>query len=310
MENLYKEYDEIIEVFKNTTEYKEILKNIDYFYQYLANMSLYTNNFFAMPIAFNGLSLKTKLSKEMTEEEIMSLLENIKSTHMLDLGVLLENSKRTLYSFRLCIEVVNISDALTLFRRFKDDLFLLIYFIRLSKPRDCDYDTETNLKQWNKDVKDAKDWASNRMKGVYYTKIIRLLKKDELINQLDKKLNIFKYLIDVTEKLNNYAHSNGMNFLNISSPIHNRRGSALLLKYINTDLNTVISYLITILFYISPEFLMSNDFIDYKDAGLEPPEGCQYLVAPFHQQLIDDVLYKVNPSLKDFLKNNTSMNIT
>ena len=41
--------------------------------------------------------------------------------------------------------------------------------------------------------------------------------------------------------------------------------------------------------------MMSSDYCDYKDCGMEPPEGCQYDVAPFIQLFLDKTIYKAFP---------------
>jgi hypothetical protein len=309
MEGIYFEYSKIENTFSKTNEYKNLLENIDYYFELFTNMYYGINNFYSMQISFNDVSFTNLTEEKFNEEFFISYLNNIKKTNMLDLSILFNNCKSTLYSFRKCIEVINISDALTLFRKFKDDYLLFIYFVKLGSPNETDYNTIEKLKSWNDYVDDANNWANNRMGNVYYTKVIKFLKTDPKISKLDDETNCFEHITHLTKNLNNFAHSNGISFINNYNPIYNKQETLKLLYYINKELDLVCSYLLTILFTISPHYLMSNDYIDYKDAGQEPPEGSQYWIAPFYQDYIDNKLSNTKSILKQFLIENTCMQI-
>jgi|SRR5690554_1695971 len=309
MKDIYFEYKKIEDTFSNVSECKILLENIDYYFKLFTNMYFGINNFYSIQNSFNdNLNMNIGI-EEFDKESFINYLNNIKDTNMLDLSILFYNCKSTLYSFRKCIEVINISDALTLFRKFKDDFLLFIYFVKLGSPNDSDYNTKEKLKLWNDYYEDANSWANNTMGNVYYSKIIKLLKTEPKIKKLDDETKCFEFIINLTKKLNNFAHSNGRSFINNYNPIYNKQKILKLLNYINEQFNMVCSFLLTILFTISPHYLMSSDYIDYKDAGSEPPEGSQYWIAPYFQEYFDNKLYKSNPSLKKFLIDNTCMHI-
>jgi hypothetical protein len=46
---------------------------------------------------------------------------------------------------------------------------------------------------------------------------------------------------------------------------------------------------------LKPVYMMSHDYIDYKDCGMEPPEGCEYDVSPFVQEYLEKTMYKICP---------------
>ncbi len=47
---------------------------------------------------------------------------------------LIDSVVKTLCSIRMCCQYGNISDANTLIRKYRDDMFLFLYFIEVSKP--------------------------------------------------------------------------------------------------------------------------------------------------------------------------------
>jgi hypothetical protein len=57
----------------------------------------------------------------------------------------------------------------------------------------------------------------------------------------------------------------------------------------------VIMFHVTCVFCMNPVYLMSSDYSDYMDCGMEPPVDCQYDVAPFIQLFLDNTVYKTFP---------------
>ena len=227
----------------------------------------------------------------------------------MDLTILMNNSKNTLYSLRKCLEVMNLSDAMTLFRKLKDDLILFIYFLRLGNITAEDYDSMEKLEKWNKHVQNAYDWVNNSMKNVYSGSVIKLLKKDIHLKALNKKTKIFSDLFKLHDRLNDYSHSNGISYITRYNPILLEKESIFTLKYMNIEIDKVFAYLFTIVFYISPHYLSSPDYQDYMEMEMTPPEDCQYWISSYFNEFINKKICKVNPKLKEFLIDNTYMNI-
>ena len=57
---------------------------------------------------------------------------------------------------------------------------------------------------------------------------------------------------------------------------------------------------------IESPLLCSGDIEDYLDLGIEPPENCQYEIAPFIQEYINRKVVTIHPELKEFLQKNNS----
>ena len=57
---------------------------------------------------------------------------------------------------------------------------------------------------------------------------------------------------------------------------------------------------------VESALLCSGDIEDYLDLGIDPPEGCQYEIAPFIQKYIDEEVVKLHPELKKYLKENNN----
>lgn len=287
---------------KNTS-YCELVQQIDTFLSYLHSFAHYTNNFYEMQMTFKK---PTEHKKERNYEE---LVENIDLLNHLDLRSLVASSVNTLYNVRNCIEISNIPDAMTLLRKFKDDMLLFIYFIRLSSINPLEYNSDKKLDKLNKKIMNVIMWTNNSMSDVYYVDAIDLLKTDSNLARLDKETNIFKDFIDITKDLNNYAHSNGWKYVNYINPEIREKEITNLFIELKIKMNKIFSYLFTLIFYLKPIYLMSSDYLDYKDEGMVPPLGSEKWVANIHQEFIDNIINETNSKLKLFLVNNSPMDI-
>ncbi|MFW5490155.1 MAG: hypothetical protein ACNI3A_17325 [Desulfovibrio sp.] len=58
--------------------------------------------------------------------------------------------------------------------------------------------------------------------------------------------------------------------------------------------------------YIKEHYLSSNDYVDYLEFGEIPPENSQYWVAPFIQEMFEE-LSKYRPEVANFIREHTSM---
>jgi len=76
------------------------------------------------------------------------------------------------------------------------------------------------------------------------------------------------------------------------------------LKEILTQTSCISSLFLVLLLMVQSSLISSSDLIDHLDANLEPPEGCQYEIAPFIQNFIDLNVVRLHPELKEFLKDN------
>ncbi|MFA7105694.1 MAG: hypothetical protein WC154_00185 [Candidatus Izemoplasmatales bacterium] len=305
----YDDYEDIKRFYKSKTQYQELLNDLDYYYSLFENMNFFVNNFYIVINSFKSVKTFDKFTEDNILEIFNDYLENTKTTTHLDLGHMLYNSRNTLYSIRNCVEVLNVSDAMTLFRKFKDDLLLFVYFLKLSKASEEEYNTEEKLEKYNAHVKNAFDWSNNKLSDFYSHNAIKYLKKDNKIKKLSKSTSILSDLFKLNEGLNNFAHSNGISYITKYNPVHEVKQMMIFLGYMKRELNKVIATILTITFYLSPGYLASTDYVDYLDAGLTPPKGTQYIVASYLQDYIDNKIFKVNPKLKEFLVNNSCMNI-
>lgn len=241
----------------------------------------------------------------------------------------------TLQSIAFCLNASHISDAETLTRKYRDDLIQYLFILEtmnltnglseqeLQEYFDKGYDgilqgIETLYKIYkNGKRKSERDkaidaWYDNSLKESKEknyrreffdaSKYIHYLKKNKQINTLFENY-INKCWCDCNRKLNNYVHTNGIDYIQRNLPqfIGNR-----IEQYANGIVDLIIditSMILCIYILIDPSCIQSSDFLDFMDAGMQPPKDCQYWVAGIAQSFINNYVDKIEKGLKEFLKN-------
>jgi len=110
---------------------------------------------------------------------------------------------------------------------------------------------------------------------------------------------------DLSKRLNNYTHGNGKNYI-FDNAYHCKKNSDIQKKLDGIGINVwqITASFLSVLILLNPNYIMSSDLLDHLDMGLTPPEDAQYLVAPIFQDYMDTYITKINPELKDYLRDN------
>lgn len=231
---------------------------------------------------------------------------------------LIESASQTLHSIKLCCSIGSFSDANTLIRKFRDDLIQYVYILNILHKREPFIEenfAESLMKiRFNKNFTDDEKaiiaWFNNAVydlprpikKKLEFENYMKSLKQNENISQILNKYNLNEYWETLRKKLNDYVHNNGTRFSAQNTIKVYEKSLDTHLKNVLIRTSYIASFFMISLLMIESSLISSTDYIDYLECGLEPPEDCQYLVAPFIQQFIDNKIAKLHPELKKYLK--------
>lgn len=302
---IYRTQNKNHEVFKEKDEYLLLIETLDYYYNLFDSLPDSVNNFLVLFNIYDKHIKIEKINMENINEQLGKFFGNIIDSKMLDLRPMLYNLKTTLLSIKQCISIFDFSSAFTIFRKFKDDFLLFAYFLKLGNYYVIDSPKEHA--KYMKNVQNAFDWADDMMSGVYSKNIIDYFLMDDRIKSLEDDTKFLTDIKRLHQKLNNFAHSNGISYITKFDPILQVKETLKVLDYFTKQLDVVITSVFTIVFYTNPNYLQSTDYLDYTEANMTPPEDCQYWVVAYLQDFIDNKINKVNPKFKIFLQDHTSM---
>jgi hypothetical protein len=245
----------------------------------------------------------------------------------------LNNSAQTLQRIKLCCSIGSFADANTLIRRLRDDLLLYVYILDVTNKRkpfteetlnavsledpDKFADSFSNLcfnPHFTDEEKAVAAWLDNsvlelprnlKMK-LGFENYMKHLKQNENIVKIIEDYNLQNYWEALSYKLNNYVHNNGQQFTMHNLVRYNNNDLEIYFKNINTRTNYIITLFLIFILMTESALIGTSDIIDYLDCGMEPPEDCQYEIAPFIQEFIDHKVVKLHPELKQYLIDNNN----
>lgn len=208
--------------------------------------------------------------------------------------------KETLNSIREILYKGRINDSYALLRKYYDSTVINVY---------TNLFLEDNFSIENFLVKEINDWLGGKKKLPEYRIMSQYIKKSPRLAPITKLLNKNNLYRDIRERCNDHTHYNFyyFNILNDGNLYFPERIKNL--DQLHLDLENVFIQHFAYLFYLNDHYFMSSDYFDSMDANIKPEEGCENWVAPFIQDIFDEIVKNKRPDLAEEILKNSSMNI-
>lgn len=237
----------------------------------------------------------------------------------------ISSSIDTLNGINELCEIADFPDAYLLMRKLRDNLFLDLFLFEAQKnfekvPDDLFTNIDfSNVEEFVNALNDYNLWCIKKELNTEELIAINKWKNDELLmsNGADYKRNYFqfsRYLSYINDnnkdfnicytnflkesfskmglELNDYAHSNGTSAIIINEKPQN------VLFNIKKVLIRLERLFIISLFFIDSSLLSSDDYGDYIECNMTPPEGSQYWINGY----IKDVFLEIKRNNKSLFK--------
>jgi hypothetical protein len=207
----------------------------------------------------------------------------------------------TLDSISEILSKGRINDSYALLRKYYDSVIINIYTaIYLEENRSFENFIVQKIDRW---LKGEETLPEYRVMSQY----IRDSKKLAPINDLLYKDETYKNL---RNRCNDHTHYNYYYNLILNDGkvyIVNRLKHLDCLKL---DLQNIFILHLSYLFYLNDFYMSSSDYVDYLDCDMTPVEGSEYWVAPYVQNIYDNILKKYRLDLANLIKSSTQMGLT
>jgi hypothetical protein len=206
----------------------------------------------------------------------------------------------TLESIKDILMKGRINDAYTLLRKFYDAATINIYTnLYLDDHFSINNFVVEKINNWLKgkeQLPDIRTMNSYIQKSEKVAPIYKLIQKDKRYSELRNRCN-------------DHTHYNFyFNMLQNNNQIHLENRVAILNRFAK-DLENIFIYHLSYLFYLKDIYMMASDYIDCLDCGITPEPDSQYLVAPFVQEIFDNIIKKNRMDLVLEIKSSTSMKL-
>lgn len=208
----------------------------------------------------------------------------------------------TLESVKLILETGRIGDAFALLRKYHDSVTLNLY---------TNLYLQENHSFEKMIVQEVVDWINSRKKLPHDT--YRTM--SEYIEKSNQLKNMFKVIYgdsnyrDTRTRCNDHMHYNFFeNVLINDNQIHSQKRLQSL-DHFRNDLENIFILHLSCVFYLNSHYMISSDYTDALDIGMEPEPDSQYWVAPFIQKVFTEVIEAKRPDVATLIKNSTSMQL-
>ncbi len=193
-----------------------------------------------------------------------------------------------------------INDAYALLRKYYDAAVINIYTnLYLDENASIDNFVVEKIENW---LQGKEQLPTIQVMNTYIEKssksasIYKLLHKDKRYSELKDRCNDNVHY----NFYHNVLLNNSQTFLENRNPILNR---------FSKDLENIFILHLSYLFSIKEQYMMSSDYVDALDCEAMPEPDSQYFVAPFIQEVFDNVIKKNRNDLATEIKSNTSMRL-
>lgn len=201
-----------------------------------------------------------------------------------------------------CCKSFCISDANTLLRKYRDDLFFMLYI--------CIYDSikyTKNSKQIDRMENNIEMWLKNNLCDLNINEILKQIGSSVRLRDTIIKYNMQEKFKEIGIKLNNYVHGNGFAFYNKNAIFCNKNDVICQLKEINKHIRYITIVFLFLFIITVPQHITSTDYLDYLENNHTPPDGMEYLVAPFIEQFINENIGLIDKDGIEYLKEMTNL---
>ena len=136
------------------------------------------------------------------------------------------------------------------------------------------------------------------------------IRASEALMPINDVLNADDRYKRLRDRCNDHTHYNFYRYamLNDSSVHIDNRGWWL--DRFSEDVRDIFILHLGYIFFLNGHYMMSSDHLDALECGMEPEEDSQYWVAPFIQEMFDEVITPYRPDITAAIKANSAMQLS
>ncbi len=206
----------------------------------------------------------------------------------------------TLDSIQLVLLNGRINDAWALLRKYYDSTVINVYSAAYLK---------NNFGIENFVVEKINDWLQGKSQLPEFRVMSKYIRECQWLQNVNKiLLEKDKRYFDIRKRCNDHVHYNFYAHVMLNDKQIYIKNRTKFLDLFLQDMKDIFFMHISYIFFINQHYMASTDYVDYLDCGKNPPEGCQYWVAPFVQKVINR-MKDYRPDIVDFLRSETDMEL-
>lgn len=206
----------------------------------------------------------------------------------------------TLDSIKIVLTKGRVNDAYSLFRKYFDSTIINIY---------TNLYLEDNCTLENFIVTQIENWYKGKEQIPLFRTMSKYIKDSPKLKEITELLEKDQLYKSIRDRCNDHTHYNYYYNLLLNAGKNRLSEHSKVLYTLSQDLTAVFVQHFAYLFYFKDHYMMSTDYVDHLDCGLEPPDDSQYWVAAFVQEAFDKWIKLNRPDIADAIKTKTCMRL-
>jgi hypothetical protein len=198
--------------------------------------------------------------------------------------------KGTLESIKIVLNNGRINDAFALLRKLYDAVLTNTYINLIMEAKNPFKHFDKIRSFDDMFVQEIDEWVKSKRKLPSSKQILSYIEKSPLLSHILPLIHTDKRYKNIKDRCNDHMHFNYFFHMFSNDNQVNNSKRLNMLETLNKDLIDVFILHFAFIFTIKDVFMMSGDYVDHLECGMEPPEDCQYWVAPFIKDIFKELI--------------------
>jgi hypothetical protein len=206
----------------------------------------------------------------------------------------------TLDSIRSILLVGRINDAYALLRKFHDSAIINVY---------ANLYLSDHFSIENFVVEKIQHWVAGKERLPEYRIMSQYIRNSVRLKEINDALMADERYKRIRDRCNDHTHYNFYRHVMLNDNEIRIESRDRWLDAFASDSRDLFILHLAYIFSLNDHYMMSSDHLDALECGFQPEEDSQYWVAPFVQEIFDEIITPWRPDITDLIKKSTAMQL-
>jgi len=207
----------------------------------------------------------------------------------------------TVESMRTILLAGRINDAYALLRKYYDSAVINVY---------SNLYLHNNFSIESFIVEKINNWLQGKEKLPDYRDMSQYIKGSASLKPINDVFGADNRYKDLRSRCNDHTHYNFYRYVMLNdNEIHIKDRDWWLGRF-SEDVRDIFILHLGYIFFLNNHYMMSGDYLDALECGVQPQENSQYWVAPFIQQVFDQAITPRRPDVTSTIKIHSAMQLS
>lgn len=208
--------------------------------------------------------------------------------------------KGTIESIKTILITGRINDAYALLRKYYDSVIINIYSNLYLQDH---FDLENFI------VEKIHDWLHGKESLPGVGDMAKYIEGSEKVRPITTLLYADDRYKRLRSRCNDHMHYNFFRYVMLNDNEVYIENRGWWLDRLAADIRNIFILNLSYIFFLNWHYMMSSDYMDAHECGMQPEEGAQYCVAPFIQDTFNDIVSLHRADITAAIKANSPMQL-